>query len=92
MCGKLIEPSKGGRAKVYCSSSCRQRAYRERKELNIPTRQPLSDDSVAAIIHDVQLDVVSLRDASTRANPLYRPILLELANEIHRVLDERGLA
>ena len=93
MCGQIIEQSNtSGRARIYCSAQCRQRAYRERKELNESERfQPMSDNDAAAIIHDLQLDIASCRDAAKRANPLYRPLFIELADGLHSLLRERGL-
>ena len=93
MCGKVIEQtSSSGRARIYCSTQCRQRAYRERKLLTDTERfQPMNDNDAAAIIHDLQLDVASCRDAAKRANPMYRPLFIELADGLHSLLRERGL-
>lgn len=92
-CGKEIDAGSSGRARIYCSDKCRQRAYRERKYLHSTSfSQPMSDDRAAEIIHDLQLEVAVMRDASKRANPLYRPLFSELADGLYQLLDSRGLA
>jgi RNA polymerase sigma-70 factor (ECF subfamily) len=46
VCGTHLPPSIRGRKAVYCSSKCRQRAYRERR--------PRTDDDAAVLVADVE--------------------------------------
>src|SRR4051794_23388736 len=47
MCGAALPPRERGRRAVYCSSGCRQRAYRERS-------RPRPADDAAALVADVE--------------------------------------
>lgn len=95
-CGRVFDAKTGGRSAIYCSSTCRDAAYRSRKREAIapdvePAPRTVTDADLAGAVIQARGAQRTFEAGRKHGPQTLRPMCDRIAEGIGRVLDREGL-